>query len=751
MSTSSKKDKRLNPFRPRARLIRALGQELISNESVALIELVKNSYDADATRVKVRFVGEPEEGKGIIEVLDDGNGMDLTTVRSVFLEPATNSKRGSKAKRRSPKFKRQMLGAKGIGRFASSRLSDELELFTRMRRADKEVFGVFDWTQFDDEDLYLDEVLVLTDEQEPSQVCPDAAIRVLWEDSEAPTKSEQSHGTIMRMNKLRQTWTPEDFEVLCRGLSRLISPFKKIKDFRIFVDLPEQFADFAIELSPPPLIKYPHYVVKGTVQSSGKFNLKFRVEESGKGWENESGVFAFSTKDKDQSRLLVLDSEKTAKELEKDEEIRKPVSGPLSLELRFWDRDQLGNIEQQLNTSTIKDIRKDLNAIAGINIYRDDFRVLPYGEPNNDWLRLDIRRVQKPQQRFSNNNIAGQIEITAEQNPTLTDQTNRQGLDENQALADVVQMMLEVVEMVERRRQEVRPKQKGKTSRTPIGGIFEPLDFSPIRQQLKLAYPDDKELNALVDQTERNFSRQLEEIQTVLGRYHSLATLGKLIDVVLHDGRHPVSTVLAQAKLAEKSIAKDGECEKRLESIKKNLKKINNQGEVLQGLFRRIEPFGGRKKGRPAPLYLETIISDTVEIYSSEIKRLGVHVTLPTKPSTLVRVDPAEIQEVLANLLSNSLHWLQHTSKSKRKIKIDLKRNKSDHIEITIADSGTGVKAKDRQLIFDPYYSTKPNGVGLGLSIAGEIVSDFYGGKLELLKQSTLGGATFRITLKKRV
>src|SRR6266480_2131480 len=116
-------------------------------------------------------------------------------------------------------------------------------------------------------------------------------------------------------------------------------------------------------------------------------------------------------------------------------EKRVPECGSLDLELRVWDRDELGNVVQKTH-STIQDIRRDLDAVAGINIYRDGFRVLPYGEPQDDWLRLDLRRVQNPTLRLSNNQIYGVVHISADSNPQLRDQSNREGLDENQDLND---------------------------------------------------------------------------------------------------------------------------------------------------------------------------------------------------------------------------------------------------------------------------------------------------------------------------
>ena len=118
---------------------------------------------------------------------------------------------------------------------------------------------------------------------------------------------------------------------------------------------------------------------------------------------------------------------------------------------------------------------------------------------------------------------------------------------------------------------------------------------------------------------------------------------------------------------------------------------------------------------------------------------------------TQVSVDPAEIQEVIINLLQNSLYWLHQVPKKERQIAVRVSRNVPDEVEILFADSGPGVRPESQDYIFNPYFSTKPDGVGLGLTIAGEIVSEYYAGTLVLLDSGPLPGATFRITLHKRV
>lgn len=735
-------------LRPRARLLRTLGEELISNEVVAVIELVKNAYDADATRVLIRFKGPLEPGHGCIEVIDNGCGMDLETVRTVWMEPATPSKRGKV--RRTEQFKRRYLGEKGIGRFASSRLANELEVVTRTDGATKEVFAVFDWRQFDDEKRYLDEILILWEQRKPVEIQSGGTIELLWKnDKKIPPAHKLEHGTILRMSGLKQKWEAKQFEDLRRGLARLISPeaSKDEEDFEVELALPEEFAEFSSKVEPPLILKHPHYVVKGSIKADGTFELNYRILSEGIE-EPFKGQFLRVKNAKGQFELRNIKDTKDS-EKEPPAETRQVESGPLNLELRVWDRDELGNVVQKTH-STIQDVRRDLDAVAGINIYRDDFRVLPYGEPKDDWLRLDIRRVQNPTLRLSNNQIYGIVRISADSNPRLKDQSNREGLDENQALHDLRDMMEEVLSRLETMRYAARPRAAGKGGR-PVGGLFTGFDLRPVTDYIAKQLPEDKKAKELLERTETALGGQLKEIQTVLGRYQRLATLGQLIDHVLHEGRQPIASINNEADLGLTDIQRarqhNGELVPRLAD---RFTTIRKQGDVLAIAFRRMEPFGGRRRGRPAQLYLEEIIRDAFAVFADSIARLKVKVTLP-RTQTLVRVDPAEFQEVIINLLQNSLYWLEQVNETKREIAIKVERKAPEQVDILFSDSGPGVPPENKELIFEPYFSTKPDGVGLGLSIVGEIVTDYYNGTLELLDRGPLRGANFLITLRKRV
>ncbi len=164
-----------------------------------------------------------------------------------------------------------------------------------------------------------------------------------------------------------------------------------------------------------------------------------------------------------------------------------------------------------------------------------------------------------------------------------------------------------------------------------------------------------------------------------------------------------------------------------LSRLRQRFGTINTQVGVLTAIFRKIEPFGGRKRGRPAQVRLEQVIADAFAVLETEIAAVGAQVSLP-ETATQVTVDQAEIQEVIVNLLQNSLYWLRQVPQDHRKVAVCVRRNSADEVEIVFSDSGPGVKAAYRDYIFDPYFSTKPHGVGLGLTIAGEIINEYYAG-----------------------
>lgn len=713
-------------LRPRARIMRTLGNELISSDIVALIELVKNAYDADATRVLISFKGPFEAGQGSVEIIDNGHGMALDTIVTTWMEPATPFR---KRKPYSEKLKRRVLGEKGIGRFAASRLADNLQIITRRDGTENEIRAFFDWTQFDDEEKYLDEISVPWEVSKPKEICPGGTIEKLWRNNDRPVDSELTHGTIMRMIKLRAPWKEKDFIKLRAGLSRLVQPPPELNgkifkdEFQIRLELPEPFVEFSDTIDQPEILKNPHYYLAGSVDVNGGFEINLKIRGRDK-TEQIKGNPPFP-------------------------EGYKPQCGPFHIELRAWDRDieSLNELASYYG-STIKNIREDLDKAAGLSIYRDGFRVLPYGEPHNDWLRLDLRSRLNPTLRLANNQISGYILISADHNPLLRDKSDREGIIDSPAMEDLRTLILNILNELENRRFSVRRQLK---KQTKAGGLFKDFELASIRDMIEKRHPEDTELLRFIGTKEKDLEKRIKGVQEVLARYRRLATLGQLIDTVLHEGRAPLSKIDNEAYLGIRDIERNDSKELSLiNRLHQRFNVIKIQSGNLATVFRRIEPFGGRKRGRPHQVCLEQVIADAFAVLQKEIVRTGTKVSLP-KSITEVTVNQAEIQEVIINLLQNSLYWLERVPKDNRQIAVLVNRISTGDLEIIFSDSGPGVDPQFREYIFDPYFSTKPEGVGLGLTIAGEIVSEYYDGALELLDSGPLPGATFRIILRRRV
>jgi len=206
-------------FKPRARLLLQLGDQLIRNESIALLELVKNSYDADATTVDIEMknIDKPEEG--IIIVEDNGTGMDMEILKNVWLEPGSDYKEKlySEGKIES-RFNRVPLGEKGIGRFAVHKLGNEIELVTRKKNS-SEIYIKINWKCFE-KAKYLGDVPVSIIERNKPEVFNDNKI-----------------GTKIIIKKLKTRWNRQMVREVFRSLNSLCSPFDAPGYFRVNFDI----------------------------------------------------------------------------------------------------------------------------------------------------------------------------------------------------------------------------------------------------------------------------------------------------------------------------------------------------------------------------------------------------------------------------------------------------------------------------------------------------------------------------------
>jgi len=668
-------------LRPRARIIKTLGEELISNDIVAIIELVKNSFDADSTEVEIIFNEPLKEGKGSIIIKDNGTGMNIETIKEGWMEPATIIK---KNKRKTNKG-RNILGEKGIGRFASAKLSKQLEMVT-LKKNDKEISVLFQWDEFEQDDRYLDEIY-----------CK-------WRISDP--KIIKNQGTILTLKYLNSDWDVNKITDLKKALSRLINPVAPIEDFKINLILPKNLEKLSGQITAPASLGKPDYLIKGEVLKNGYSELIYISKESGK----------------------ELISKKFFD--------KKFIVGQFSFEFRVWNREpeSLKNLASEIG-STLRDVKRDLNEVSGVSIYRDNFRVLPYGESENDWLRLDIRRVNNPTLRLSNNQILGYISLTSKDNPEFKDQSNREGLIESPEFDQLKEIIEEIFNEIEKRKYKEKRKENKIIERK---GIFSDITIKPIKDIISKKLPYDLETHKIINETEDIIKTTINSAKEVLARYRRLSTLGKMVDRILHDANMLLVQIDNNVKLLNKEFNKKVVNE---EKIKSYIQKIKTQKEIFSGLFKELEPFSGRKRKMIKTIFLEEAIKDIFSFYEKEIQDSNLIVLLP-KSKTEFKINESDFKIILINLIDNSLYWLNKKSSKKGKIHVQLEKT-DNTINITFSDNGTGVNPNDIPYIFDPYYSTKPDGIGMGLTIVGELVSE-YDGTIELVN-GPLEGANFRI------
>lgn len=325
----------------------------------------------------------------------------------------------------------------------------------------------------------------------------------------------------------------------------------------------------------------------------------------------------------------------------------------------------------------------------------------------------------------------------------LKDQSNREGIVESQAFEDIKDYIKLILNEVEQRRYNERPREN-QTEKTTKTSLFEKLSLTSLSDEIKENNPSSKEILDLIDQKDAEIKDTVTKIQEVISRYRRLSTLGQLIDPIIHDGRNCLGKIDTKTNIIIKEANKT---DFNMDKILEKANEIQSIRKDFAQLFKRIEPFGGRKRGRPQTIIIEDVIKNQFLINKEELDKQNISYNISeTKHS--VTIDESEVAVVFMNLIQNSIYWLS-TVDSERIIDVNVS-DEQDGLSIIISDSGPGIQTGTEENIFEPYFSTKPDGIGLGLAIVGEIMAE-YDGELSLIKDAALSGAAFKLLFRKRV
>ncbi|MBD3617860.1 MAG: sensor histidine kinase [Chromatiales bacterium] len=714
----------IQKIRPAARLLRTIGQDLIKDVYAAIVELVKNAYDADSPSVVIGFNYQEPANRLLIMVEDCGHGMDFDTVVNQWLVPATDDK----LRRKRSTGGRVLQGRKGIGRFAAAILGDRIFMETTK-------CGVTTSLLLDMEALeklqYLDQLEL--DIEEAHTGAPDG------------TRIEiESDG--MTADEVAEVWTPRQLHKLFVELRSLIAPeevytaaerqgYKVDHDHfeiqLVFESFPaENYNHRSIKIRPYPVLDLYDYKISGRVDEAGNGVLRF---------ENQN--------------IPSLGVEKFELKLPIDSAAGQKYPGEIFIDLRVYDRDP-ESIENIIKRG-LKDpdtgeyvgkqeARHILNEHYGVGIYREQFRIRPYGEQSFDWLDLDKKRVQNPSYKIGHNQIIGFVYVRPEEQSGLQEKSARDGLVENGAYFGLVTLVLRVINELEGRRVRYREKAfKGgrfrsleeemdllfnfESTKKRIASGLNELGISPAQMEgVELVVDEALELERL---NKAGFVRQIRDTIAV---YQGQATLGKITHVLLHEGRKHIKYLTETVPRLVKWTREVIETSDMgvLEKIDDRSDKVLSHAKGLSFLFKKIEPLARTRRSPSKEVSLVRELDNAFAIFSSELESASIQYSVSLKGSTpVVSANEMDIMTVFANLIENSVFWLSQVKEGVRRIDVlVLKENGQSIVEFK--DTGPGFQGGNLELMFEPGYSMKPEGTGLGLALVGEAMSRI-GGKIE--------------------
>jgi signal transduction histidine kinase len=668
-------------FQPRARLLKLIGEELISDEVVALSELVKNSHDADASSVSVIFRRVTGQ-EGTLEVRDDGIGMDVSTLLGRWMEPAASTKVGKG--RQITQKGRRVLGEKGVGRFAADKLARCLEIVSRCSGRADEVQAVVDWDRYDNGSLLLSEV------------------QNRWE--VRPAREVSPHGTLLRMTGLRTVWSERTFRRLSIRLSRLLSPFRQNDSFVIRIESDE----------------FPHY--SGELRGDFLERAPYRVEAEFDGRQDVS---------------LSLNGRPAS--VQRWNGQGELTCGPVCIRLYVFDLEA----EALARVGPRQEARAWLREWTGVSIYRDGFRVWPYGEPHDDWLRLDQRRVNSPVEHLSNNQVIGFIEIGRDRNAELKDQTNREGLIHNQAFDDLRRLVYLVLQAVEAERQSIRHP-----ARRATGGVLpgQPQAVSVPDELERLAVRAGgeigRELRELRRRLDEQTAREQVHQQQMMEGYSGLAAIGQMSAGMLP--LLPLETQRMQAEMEKLRAVLTGrkipEAREAMEALAESLRHINEQQQLI------LAASGSAERRRAIDVTAEIAAFQDVVRPLLDGQGFSIEVTCPAAEVMRTEMRPENFFCLLQILTSNSLDWARRVEAPRIRIVVAAE---GDRFEIIFSDNGPGIGADVAGRIFEPLFSRKEGGRGMGLTIARQMV-EAHGGSISLILDGRRRGANFQILLPRK-
>ncbi|MDU0364265.1 sensor histidine kinase [Rhizobium sp. 25PS6] len=645
-----------------------------------------------------------------VEIVDEGVGMSHSDLSEIFLRIGTTNrvKQRISERRAGTVRSRPLLGEKGLGRLSAMRLGDKLNIRTA-RKADVRwnILDV-DWMEFaaaGDADLTT---VVIAPVIGGLKLPPDHS------------------GTTVRISGLKSEWTYEKLEQLATSeFAKLTDPFSA-SEFPVqvtfngrAVPIPK-FADF--------IFSHAHGVLSAKLFKSPKGNpvLKGTAE-----YKLRDRKRSFRLRGVDLSSIAGAASKSTLKRV-----------GPFDLKVYWFNRRLLTKIE---GIGDLKQVRALIERWGGgVMVFRDGFRVHPYGGPDDDWLDLDREAFSTSGFKVNRGQLVGKVDISHGGNPYLVDQTNREGLRDSPEKAAFVAIIANLMDKHFRQflnsvDDDIKRADKltlaQVTARVDAEDekISEALDkltavlpktvvARELTLEFKSALSSIKHLNHQVRATAETYDR--ERLRVI-----HLASVGLMVEVLAHELWRATASGLRT--IAEARNAKDAV------TMTRSLAVLDAQMRTLQKRLKTLDPLSTNSRQVREKFDVVDWVRSIVATFSSQARRERIQYSVrcvPRDGSLTIEAVKGMFVQVIENLLVNSVYWIEqqrrYTGDFEGSVEILID---CDRKEISVTDNGPGIPRDRREIVFEPFFSTKPKkeGRGLGLYISREI-AEYHGGKLYL-------------------
>jgi signal transduction histidine kinase len=685
------------PVRVRSHILRLLGDQLVGHDRLAIFELVKNAYDADAENVSVLVDLRANK----IIVRDDGCGMTADIIKNRWLDIGTDSKRGPN-RTRSNKYLRLPLGEKGVGRLAVQKLGSRFQMVTRSEGS-PEILVALGWTELIGSSDYVDGGLQVQ----------------ITERATAIDFPGDQHGTLIEISSLSRTeWTRKDLRDLKRLVVSLESPFQTNDSFRVSLSVPGREKDIDDVPDLKELLRRSIWVYEFDLSKKG-FSWKYVFSPprlKGLKARNEAPPTPERLEWSDEAYREAKAKAGTADEapIFIDPEMALNGIGTIKGRLHvFYMRDEV----LRLMGGDIRQTKQWLKDQAGVRVFRDGIRVYNYGEPEDDWLGLNARRINRPTEKIGTRQLVAAIDLDLADSAGLQEKTNREGFNEDENYSRFRLLALSIVQHFERLHE---PDRKAIDAALKDDGaqIGSTVKLQEAIEGLKGVCEKDKELSKTLTPYVKAIEKEVEQVRSVM---LNAGMAGMGLALVFHEIDR---TIRALTSLAEKGASPD-----RLRTGLGDLRKMLDSISVLL------------RQGKARKLSMRELIKQVIELNEVRFEFHKVTVSAPIvtgeSPDFFVTAPQHLVLSALNNIIDNAIYWTGYRHQRdkvpshKPALLVTSTWSEKDGGAIVVVDNGTGFTVSTADAI-QPFVTKRVGGMGLGLYYC-QLVMENIGGELQLL------------------